>query len=168
MIQRTSNKEVTSTQLPQRETKPTVIDETNTVIEVEYGESLKREVQRKIGVRLSHAIASETEALETKLPVVGVGESLRDDDARRNQRARANALMDLECLGFLELFNRRRILQAEELSEYIKQAKDWLKLSLLIRADYLETLDSSIRITPEGLSAWRKLEQFKGLRDRTG
>lgn len=167
MVQTAKVKEITHTEMPQRETEPTVINQTSIGTEVEYGGLLGREVRHQIGVSEPQAATSPTEALETKLPTLGVVEFPRDEDAKRNQRARANALMDAECLGFLGLFGKRKILHVEELNEHIKQTKDWLKLSLLIRADYLETLDSTVRITPEGLAAWHQLGQFKRLRDHS-
>ena len=90
---------------------------------------------------------------------------LQNEDSEKNRRARANALMDAQCLYYLKLFNKDKALYVEDLNECLEQTKDWLKISMLIRADYLEALDSTVRITPEGLTAWEQLNKFTHIRD---
>jgi len=90
--------------------------------------------------------------------------SLPDEASKRNERARANALMDSECLHFLRLFSKNKYFHIDELNEHVKQTSDWLKIALLVRADYLETLNSTIRITPEGQAAWQQLGRLRNLR----
>lgn len=71
--------------------------------------------------------------------------------------------MDVECLGFLKLFCGNEQLMVDELSKYITRNTDWLKIALLIRADYLQSLDSTVRITSEGIAAWTDLNRLHNL-----
>jgi hypothetical protein len=47
------------------------------------------------------------------------------------------------------------------LDEYMQNKADWLKIALLVKADLLENLDSTVRITGEGARAWMELQRFK-------
>ncbi len=109
------------------------------------------------------ATASVVEAMQGEQPIRPVTEFPRDGDSKKMERARANALMDAECLHFLRLLKKHKYLSVEDLNSYIGKPKDWLKIATLVRADYLEALDSMVRITPEGLAAWEQLNQLRKL-----
>jgi len=79
----------------------------------------------------------------------------------KNVRARASALMDLNCLKFLGLFHEKRHLNVDALGEHIEKNADWLKIALLVKADLLENLDSTLRITADGIEAWVELQRFQ-------
>lgn len=79
----------------------------------------------------------------------------------QGERVRASALMDVNCLKFLGLFYDKRQLRVDAICEYIERDDDWLKIALLIKADFLESLDSMLRITADGAEAWVELQQFK-------
>ena len=87
-----------------------------------------------------------------------------NEELERNKRARANAIMDRRCLEFLELFNQQGPLAADAISEFIKDNGDWLKIAVLIRADYLQNLDSVVRITQDGLQALLELNKMKEIK----
>ena len=78
----------------------------------------------------------------------------KSKDNVRNEKARASALMDLRCLEFLEVFMRERELGVETLGDQMETPKDWMKIVLLARADFVEPLDGVLRITSEGDEAW--------------
>lgn len=105
--------------------------------------------------------AQRTEREKSEPSVPYIGYFPQDDDAKKNRRAKANALMDAKCLLFLKLFNESKTLCIDELTHHLEQPKDWLKISLLIRADFVEALDSTVRITPEGRQAWDRLTQLR-------
>jgi hypothetical protein len=85
------------------------------------------------------------------------------EGVRKTEEARASALMDRDCLRFLRVFSKDRYLTATELNERMTELNDWLKIALLVRADYLETLDSTVRITPSGQRAWEDFNKVMRL-----
>ncbi|GEM_PF-4703582 len=86
-----------------------------------------------------------------------------DEDSIRNQHAKANALMDSDCLRFLELFTEKEYFGVDQLADHIGEYRYWLKIALLVRADYLQVLDSTLRITPEGQAALADLNKLKAI-----
>lgn len=158
MEQTSRLKEVIHTELPERHTG--IRNETERSSETSL---LVPDNRKKLYSSKLQASTLGTEKEETESSILCPGEFPRDGDARKNQRAKANALMDIECLPFLKLFNEHKSFYVDELSQYLKQPRDWLKVSLLIRADFLETLDSTVRVTPEGQAAWEYLNQFRRL-----
>lgn len=91
----------------------------------------------------------------------------KNKDSVRSQHAKANALMDSDCLRFLELFTKKEYFVVDQLAKYIEENRYWLKIALLIKADYLQVLDSTLRITPEGLVAWADLRKLKEISKET-
>lgn len=102
---------------------------------------------------------------ETDISEVYFREKDKEKEKDKNRRARASALMDGRCLHYLDVFKKNKALYVEELNERLEHTKDWLKISMLIRADFLETLDSTIRITTEGIEAWDLLNQLRNMPD---
>lgn len=123
---------------------------------------------RSITLRGSASLtaAMRTEGVERETPAASTTGLVVNEDTKKNQRAKANALMDAECLPLLKLFSERKTLFVDELGKHLRGPKDWLKISLLIRADFLEALDSTVRITPEGQEAWNRLRDFARGRSR--
>lgn len=138
----------------------TEADETEITLETTGPFAMSQEVQRLRAVE-SHVTESAVEMGEKEEEMLPLPEFDRNEEARKNERAKANALMDIECLRFLKLFSKSHYLKIDNLSQHIKVTTDWLKIALLIRADYLQALDSTIRITPDGLAAWAELIQLE-------
>ena len=105
--------------------------------------------------------ASTTDTVEPRQVLRRPSEQQDDEDARRNRRARANALMDAESLNLLKLFNEHKTFYVEDLSERLDRLTDWLKIALLVRADFIEVLGSTVRVTPDGLAAWKQLDALR-------
>jgi len=72
---------------------------------------------------------------------------------QRHQRARANALMDSACLFLLEKFGERQYIDINDLGLVIAGPLGWLKVCLLVRADFVEIIGSDLRITQEGVQS---------------
>jgi hypothetical protein len=93
------------------------------------------------------------------LPVVApVSPATRKTEAEEQKKA--SALMDRECLMYLAELSNGKIVHANELSKMISEPRSWLKVAMLVRADFVETLDSSVRITDEGLAAWGMVQRL--------
>lgn len=142
----------------------TEADQTEITLETSHPFAMSQEVQHLSAVE-SHATESAAEMGKKEEGIVSLREFDKDEEARKNERARANALMDIECLRFLRLFSEDHYLKIDDLSQHIKVTTDWLKIALLIRADYLQALDSTIRITTDGLAAWAELNQLEKVSD---
>lgn len=138
----------------------TEADQTEVTLETSGPFAMSQEVQH-LEAAESHVTELAVEMGEEEEVVVPLPEFDGNEEARKNERAKANALMDIECLRFLRLFSKSHYLKIDELSQHIKVTTDWLKIALLIRADYLQALDSTIRITPDGLAAWAELTQLE-------
>ena len=118
------------------------------------------EKQRERSVDISTASSSD-ELLEKETSYIS--DRALNEELQRNERARANAIMDQRCLEFLQLFNQKGPLTADEINEFVVNTGDWLKIALLMRADYLQNLDSVVRITQDGLSALLQLNKVREL-----
>ncbi len=107
---------------------------------------------------------SETEFMARERTEYKTKERKPEEDRIKNQRAKANALMDTRCLTFLNMLYKKGQLKVDELNEHIDENNDWIKIGLLMRADYVGSVDSSVRITDEGIYA---LEQLYDLKKRS-
>lgn len=112
----------------------------------------------------NYTVESSGEITESQQRLPSVRETIGAEDVERNERARGNALMDADCLRFLRMFSQRKYLYVDDLNKEIAEPKGWLKITMLVRADYLESLDSTVRITPEGLAAWESFRQLSEFR----
>lgn len=153
-----TNREEGSTLAPSSENFLGTSNETEQISQTIIQSSDIRKRLNSVVLR-SSSLKTASEELDTSI-VCSTYDKL-NTDAAKNERAKANALMDEDCLVFLQLFYQKKVIFIDELQEYIKKPKQWLKLSLLIRADFLETLDSTVRVTPDGISAWNFLSRFK-------
>jgi hypothetical protein len=108
------------------------------------------------------ATASSAEEVVERRPIASVKwPTPYEDLITKRVRARASALMDVNCLKFLGLFHEKRQLNVNTLGEHIEKNADWLKIALLVKADFLENLDSTLRITADGVEAWVELQRFQ-------
>jgi hypothetical protein len=127
------------------------------------GISTERVVQ--LGVPDANTICTaareDMEVTEIVSPSQSRESRIQDEEAQRDYRAKANALMDADCLQVLRLFNDKKYIIIGELNNLIKNPKSWLNIATLVKADYLEIMDSTVRITPEGKTAWEEFGQFQ-------
>ena len=72
---------------------------------------------------------------------------------RSSQEASAAALMDAKALLYLGLLRDGKVVPAAELGGVVEEPRDWLKFALLAKAEYVDVLDGSVRITGTGLEA---------------
>lgn len=161
MVKASSSERIMETKATEQHDEPVMANQTEVEAEIARDKILDRPWHSpSLESQITKAV---TERAETEASAESLKEFPQDEDAEKNRRARANALMDMECLGFLKLFCDKEQLMVDELSNYVTRNKDWLKIALLIRADYLQSLDSTVRITLEGLEAWTELNRLQNL-----
>ncbi len=127
---------------------------------------MAREATAELGVPDLSTSSSAEEIEKREGIITGQKKQMPNEDSIKNERARANALMDSRCLDFLSLFSEKEQISVNELSEYIEINDDWLKIALLIRADYLQGLDSTLRITSEGATDFKRLSSIRELSEQ--
>ncbi len=138
------------------------VDQAESDTEITFGAGHGQAEGRIEPAEIDTAVAaSTTDTVEPRQVLRRPSEQQDDEDARRNRRARANALMDAESLNLLKLFNEHKTFYVEDLSERLDRLTDWLKIALLVRADFIEVLGSTVRVTPDGLAAWKQLDALR-------
>jgi hypothetical protein len=142
-----------NTEMPEKRNEQLATDDAEVRIDLALAEEVSKEKIEDFGTASSWKRIIERIATSSGGPYV--------DLIVKGERARASALMDANCLKFLGLLYDKRQLSVAAICEHIEKNDDWLKIALLIKADFLENLDSMLRITAEGVEAWAKLQQFK-------
>ncbi|MBI4338802.1 MAG: hypothetical protein HY680_02475 [Chloroflexi bacterium] len=84
------------------------------------------------------------------------------------QRARALAVMDQIALSYMASLAHGKIEHVNEFATKVEEPRGWLKLASLVQAGYVELVDSSVRITPEGQAALEALRDFAERHARGG
>jgi len=138
-------------------------EESGSIIDAEELGGMSEETLWKYGYDVGTS-GSETEFMSSERMEYRTAERKPEGDRIKNQRAKANALMDTRCLTFLNMLYKKGQLKIDELSEYIDGNDDWIKIGLLMRADYVGSVDSSVQITGEGIY---DLEQLYDLKKRS-
>ncbi len=65
-------------------------------------------------------------------------------------RARADALMDMESVRLLRELTRHNYMRIPELTDYLSEPRQWLKLALLFKAGYADIIGESVTATEDG------------------
>lgn len=81
-----------------------------------------------------------------------------DSFRRRSEQAKAVALMDIGCLRLLGAFCQQGKFYIDSMGELVSTPQDWIRIALLVRADFIEPLGSIVRVTSEGKQAWKDLD----------
>ena len=104
---------------------------------------------------------SGSEAPSVRSERMFVDASSESQDSQKSRRAKALASVDSNCLFLLTQINERPVFPAAQLNNLMTEPKQWLNIARLVRADFLETLDSSVRITQEGQQALRNIASLR-------
>lgn len=160
MVQTIRPEEITDTELTELAAEPIITNQTERSLRVTR-RAIPTEKIIRPGIHEYFTASSVQDNAEFEWSGLVPEEPPRNGDFEKNEHARANALMDAGCLHYLRLFIKKQYYSADELSEHMKQTSDWIKIAILVRADYLQALDSTVRITPQGISAWERISQLK-------
>ena len=76
----------------------------------------------------------------------------------KQKKALASAVMDTACMYLLSIFANQGHFDASDLSEIIAEPAGWLKVCMLARADLIEIVGTSARLSSGGVEILRQQE----------